>query len=260
MGRGHSQNTANLGVVGGFRTTIAFSPDGKALALADGDNTIDLMDVAGHRAIDVLDAATGTRKVVLQRQSETRYSLVAFSPDGKTLASCGLRRVHDQNATAMISLWELATGKIITNFSTTGPQYLFSALAFSPDGKTLVSGRANGEVLVWDVASGRNTATLEGHASWVRCLVFSPDGKRIASRSQDDTIRLWDAVTDKDRAVLNAGISYTFDYFPSSWSLVFSPDGKTLASASSCSSVRFWDLSLAEDNYEKSKEPTRHPR
>lgn len=67
------------------------------------------------------------------------------------------------------------------------------AVAFSPDGKTLVSGSADNTLKLWDVAERKLLATLEGHSSWVHAVAFSPDGKTLVSGSADNTIIQWDS-------------------------------------------------------------------
>ena len=113
---------------------------------------------------------------------------VAFSPDGKKLASAG-----SNNNTETIKLWDVATGKELATLS--GHQFGTDSVAFSPDGKTLASGGANiyeNTVKLWDVATGKEMASLKGHTSFVNSLAFSPDGKTLASASVDKTIKLWD--------------------------------------------------------------------
>ena len=73
-------------------------------------------------------------------------------------------------------------------------------MAFSPDGKTLASGSKG--IKLWDVATGKNTATLNGHTDWTYSVAFSPNGKTLASGSRDKTIRLWDMATGKNIATL----------------------------------------------------------
>jgi WD40 repeat protein len=68
---------------------------------------------------------------------------------------------------------------------------LIDSVAFSPDGKTLVTGSADHTVRLWDPATGQATATLTGHTDIVLSVAFSPDGKTIASGSLDHTVRLW---------------------------------------------------------------------
>ena len=107
---------------------------------------------------------------------------VAFSPDGKTLAS-GSRD-------GSIKLWDVTSGKNIATLK--GHADVINSVAFSPDGKTIASGSFDKTVKLWDVASGKNTATLEGHTHWVFSVAFSPDGKTLASGSRDGSIKLWD--------------------------------------------------------------------
>ena len=68
-------------------------------------------------------------------------------------------------------------------------------MAFSPDGKRIVSGSWDKTVKVWDAATGQETLTLKGHTGAVTSVAFSPDGKRIASGSEDKTVKVWDAAT-----------------------------------------------------------------
>jgi WD40 repeat protein len=72
------------------------------------------------------------------------------------------------------------------------------SVAFSPDGKRLVTGSFGGIAKLWDAATGQEMGALKGHSDGVRSVIFSPDGKRIATGCLDGTIRLWDAATEQE--------------------------------------------------------------
>jgi hypothetical protein len=97
-------------------------------------------------------------------------------------------------------------------------------VAFSPDGKTLAMASQEGNVHLWDVASGRLLETLKGHSSGVNAVVFPPDGRTLASGSFDETVRLWNVETRRELMQLDHGSVV----FAAVKSLAFSPDGKQL--------------------------------
>ncbi|KAK4215173.1 WD40-repeat-containing domain protein [Rhypophila decipiens] len=109
-----------------------------------------------------------------------------------------------------------------------------TALAFSPDGKTLTSSSGDHTIRLWDAATGMQQQTLKGHSDSVTALAFSPDGKTLASSSGDHTIWLWDAATGMQQQTLKGHSSYIT-------ALTFSPDGKTLASGLADCTIQLWD-------------------
>ena len=170
------------------------------------------------------------------RGLEGQVRSVAFSPDGKMLASGSLDDT--------IKLWDTATAEVLKTLTGHEDNSVLS-VAFSPDGKMLASGAWTEDVIrLWDVATGEEIATFTGHEHGVNSVAFSPDGKMLASGSLDDTIRLWDVATGEEIATL-AGHEHGVN------SVAFSPDGKMLASGSGNHSgsfpIRLWDVATGEE-------------
>ncbi len=234
--------------------SIAFSPDGKALASASGDNTVKLWDRAtgrnlatlvGHedsvwsvafspdgkmvasasddRTVKLWDRVTGRNLATLVGHEDSVLS-VTFSPDGQTLASAS----YD----GAVKLWAVGTRQSMA--ALVGHEDSVWSVAFSPDGKMVASASDDRTVKLWDRATGRILATLDGHGDYVRAVAFSPDGMLLASASYDKTVKLWDRATGQNLATLEGHKAYVR-------SVAFSPDGRTLASASGDSTVKLWD-------------------
>jgi len=154
---------------------------------------------------------------------------VAFSPDGKTIASGS-----EDNT---IILWDAATGEVRRQLK--GHTNMVTSVAFSPDGKTIASGSYDDTIILWDAATGEMKRQLKGHSSGVTSIAFSPDGKTIASGNGDGTIILWDAATGEIRRQLKG---HTWDVS----SVAFSPDGETIASGSCDGTIILWDAATGE--------------
>ncbi len=162
----------------GAVTSVAFSPDGRTALSGSGDSTLILWEVATG---EVLRTFSGHTWVV---------ESVAFSPDGRTALS-GSRD-------STLILWDVATGEALRTFS--GHTDVVLSVAFSPDGRTALSGScgeramsfcAQGEMILWDVATGVALRTFTGHIDSVLSVAFSPDGRTALSGSRDYTLSLW---------------------------------------------------------------------
>jgi hypothetical protein len=112
--------------------------------------------------------------------------------------------------------------------------YVTSA-AYSPDGKTALSGSYDNTLKLWDIATGSCLKTFLGHSNGVTSVAFSPDGNTALSGSRDNTLKLWDISTGQCLKTLSGHYSFIH-------SVAFSPDGKTALSGSYDKTLRLWDI------------------
>ncbi len=178
---------------GGIRTSVnaaAISPDGKYVAAGGWQSSGKLWNRAG-------------KEIATLSSHESSISSVAFSPDGKFV----LTGSEDNTA----KLWDL-TGKEIRHFvghqeRVTGMTVVKSSsegvtsVAFSPDGKYVLTGSEDNMVKLWDL-TGRELLTFIGHSKKVRSVTFSPNGKFVLSGSDDNTAKLWDVESGEELATL----------------------------------------------------------
>ncbi len=247
---------------------LAYSPDGKTLALG------------GFKAIHLHDLASGKERTIPTPDPGWVHRL-AWAPDGSLLASTDLNTVR---------LWEVQTGKQRQPPLNEHPR-LVKALAFSPDGKTVALGGglfhpkahitrrwSQGQVKLWDVASGKARTLIHRPGTGITCVRFSPDGHTLAAgETHVDHVLLFDLPSERQRGIIRQGsgwiqaMAYSRDgrllayggdaqtiwvcdaqtgqrlaslegHSATVWALEFSRDGTLLASGGNDRTVRLWDV------------------
>jgi WD40 repeat protein len=202
---------------------LAMSPDGKLIASAGDDRVVQLWE-------------TDSGKPAASLRDHTDWVLcLRFNPAGNLLASGG----HD----GLVRLWDVAAGKKLRDLPGTPvpppkvppePVTILS-VAFSPDGKELAIGSANGQIRLVSVADGKLLRVLAGHTSAVADLAFHPSGTVLASAGKDRTVRLWNPANAQPLKVLEGHTAWV-------QGVVFLTRGTRLASVGADQTVRVWDL------------------
>jgi WD40 repeat protein len=233
---------------------VAFSPDGKTLAVGEEDGMLRLWEVAtGKRLQEFKGVYSPVRAVVFSHKDKLLawgnahgtlrvhdlangqelwradafpgagwgVNALAFSPDGKLLASGGNR---------LVKLWHVANGKRLHPYE--GHEGEVTSVAFTPDGKTLVSAGREGATILWDMTAVKKRSSLNSLDR--RAQALSADGKTLAAAGRKAII-LRDMASGKEHP-LPLRIAFGVQ------SIAFSQDGKFLASAGPRQSVRIWDV------------------
>lgn len=156
---------------------------------------------------------------------------VAFSPDGKTLATASVDR--------SVKLWDVATSKETRTLA--GHTEVVDQVVFSLDGKMLASASWDHTVRLWNPDTGSLLRNLSGHSLAVLSIAFSPDSKRIAGGSSDHTVTIWDAQTGK--------LLKTLENVENP--IAFSPDGNLLATGNEAHTLKIWKIPQEDDKNAK---------
>lgn len=232
---------------------LAFSPDGRRMATASDDQTIQIHEVptgkllqklSGHTdQIYVLSFGPNGEKLVAASQDKAVvvWDLQTAKPQywrghsdvvvGVTWSRGG-KYIASASDDTTVRIWDATSGE--ASHTLTGHKDMVNTVAFSPDEKYLASGSYDNTVKIWNVSHGSLLRTLPEARSFIWDLDFSPDGRLLACGGGDHQVRIYDAATGQEIHVLEGHTGVI-------WSVAFSPDGKRLASSSWDKTIRIWD-------------------
>ena len=237
----------------GMALNIAFSPNGKRIAVAGDDEVVRILEVATGKILLTVDghaaryspdgksiltatidgtlkawAASTGKEILLPGQMDAGHS-IAFRPDGNQIATVV--------SGDLPKIWDVKTGRELAAFP--GHTDFVGSVSFSPDARRLLTASDDGTARVWDAGTGRQLLSLSGPAGWVWSAVFSPDGRQIATASGNEAY-LWDANTGRK---LFTFMGHTSDVY----ALAFSPDSSRLATGGADRKVILWDVATGRE-------------
>ena len=198
--------------------SVAFSPDGNYAVSGSWDQKVKLWSVPSGKLVNTI-------KLDIDEEIS-----IAFSPDGKYLLIGG---IYSNN----IILWDISKDKLYKTFN-----YLdamtsvgIKVVAFSPDGKKILSGSCDATLALWDIETGNIIKYFKGHRNCITSAVFTTDGKNILSGGEDNTMKLWDVATGQTLKTFEG-------HSDRITSVCLSPDNKFAVSSSADNKMILWDL------------------
>ena len=196
-------------------TALAFSPDGKELA------------VGGYHEITIWEPTEGKLLRRIKNVEQRVYGL-AWKADGSLLAAAG----GTPGQSGEVSLYDPAKGTLAKTLVTTSD--VAFGVAFSPDGKKLAACAADRSIRLFDVASGTEERLIEDHADWVMSVAWNAAGTQLASASRDKTSKVFDIKTGE-------AVSTYPGHGETVYSVAFSADGKQILTAGGDRKIHVWN-------------------
>jgi WD40 repeat protein len=202
-----------------YVTSVCWNRDSERVVSGSEDGTARVWDVENGRT--VLAIETRFREV----------AAVSYSPDTTMIATGG-----ENEQKEFLKIWDANTSKIVSNIIK-GHTEKVKCLAWTADGRTLISGASDKSIRMWNTATWQQIKVLTEHAGNVEAIAISPNGHILASASWDDTARLWNLENGQP-------IGSPLQHAASVDSVSFSTDGKLLATGCWDSNAYSWDISM----------------
>ena len=204
--------------------SAVLSPDGRyGLSLNWHDPILRLWDVESRQQVQTFEGSS-------------EAACLAFSPDGKWALSGSYGPIKNgawAPGDNSIRLWEVATGKSVRRFL--GHTAQLKGVAFTPDGRQILSASSDSTLRLWDVQTGRQLRVFQGHQGRVISVALSSDGRRVISGGDDKTARLWDVATGRELRRFEGHTEVVV-------SVALSPDGRWVLSGSHDKTMRLWEV------------------
>jgi WD40 repeat protein len=239
--------------------SLAVTPDGKRVVSGSSDNTLKvwglesgqcIVTLKGHsRDVNVLALTPGGERLVSGSDDSTlkvwdllsghclatfkghtqEVSNVAITPNGENIVSISTDKT--------LKVWELKSGNCLLTNDIGDSTGFFVQLAITPDGKQAISryGLSDHFIGIWNIETGENLMTLEGHTDTVKGVAVTPDGKKLVSSSEDKTLKVWDLESGQCLATFKGHTGPLYG-------VAVAPDGKRVVSGSYDNTLRVWEL------------------
>jgi WD40 repeat protein/transcriptional regulator with XRE-family HTH domain len=225
LAQAESRNTLSRELAAASISNLEVDPELSILLALQSASAADTLE-----AEDALHHSILTSRVLFTLHHNAEVWSVAFSPDGKRIATAS------QDGTAKI--WDAFTGGELLTLS--GHIGSVNGVAFSPDGKLIATVGDDQTVKVWDTATGMELLTLFGHTAPIYRVAFSPDGTRLVTASTDNSAKVWNIATERELFTLSGHDTPVLD-------AAFNPDGTRIATSGADGTVRVWDAYSGEE-------------
>jgi RNA polymerase sigma factor (sigma-70 family) len=201
------------------------SPDGQTLAVCP-------WGLPRKTPVALWDVATGKERLKLQGELAVAGFGMAFSPDGKTLATNGNNPLEQKDQTT-VAFWDVKTGQLLRRLLL--PTRSVDTLRFAPDGRTLLTTGHEPVIRLWDTVTGKELLSRPAHVEAVEALAFTPDGRFLVSGGMDRAVRLWEVAGGRHVREL-AGHGWR------TYAVAVTPDGRAVVSSGADGCVRVQSL------------------